>query len=134
MGRFYGHSRAMRGMRARAERRMLAGRAVMPTKRDVLSLFSRGELLAVVDRFELPVADRRVKDQLLEAIAPSKKASVDEAPADCARDGMKELCRALGHRPRSRTAFVAAETLEAERESLKEVVLTKRAWRRPSVG
>jgi hypothetical protein len=68
----------------------------MPSKRDVLSFLSRGELLAVVDRFELPVADRRVKDQLLEAIAPSKKTSVDEALADCGRDRLKELCRALG--------------------------------------
>lgn len=39
----------------------------MPSKRDVLALLTRDELLAVVDRFELPVADRRVKHQLIEA-------------------------------------------------------------------
>ena len=87
---------AMRGMRAGGERRMLVGRAIMPSKRDVLSLLSRDELLAVVDRFELPVADRRVKDQLIQAIGPSKKATLDDALADCARDRLKELCRALG--------------------------------------
>jgi len=68
----------------------------MPSKRDALSLLTRDELLAVVDRFELPIADRRVKDQLIEAIGPSKRATLDEALADCSRDRLKELCRALG--------------------------------------
>ena len=69
--------------------------SAMPSKREVLSLLTRDELLAVVDRFELPVADRRVKDQLLEAIGPSKKATLDEALRDCSRDRLKDLCRAL---------------------------------------
>jgi type I restriction enzyme M protein len=48
----------------------------MPSKRDVLAQFSRDELLAAADRFELAVADRRVKDQLLDAVASSKKGTV----------------------------------------------------------
>jgi hypothetical protein len=50
----------------------------MPSKRDVLSRFSRDELLAVVDRFELAPPDRRGKDGLLETIAASKKATLTE--------------------------------------------------------
>jgi hypothetical protein len=47
----------------------------MPTKRDVLALLTRDELVAVVDRFELQVPDRRVRDGLIEAVAASKKAT-----------------------------------------------------------
>jgi type I restriction enzyme M protein len=68
----------------------------MPQKRDVLSLLSRDELLAVVDRFELAVPDRRAKDGLIEAVAASKKATLAEALPELSRDRLKELCRALG--------------------------------------
>jgi type I restriction enzyme M protein len=50
----------------------------MAQKRDILQLLSRDELLAVVDRFELSVADRRVKDGLVETIASSNKATLAE--------------------------------------------------------
>ena len=46
----------------------------MPTKRDVLSQLSRDELVAAADQFDVTVADRRVKDQLVDAVASSKKA------------------------------------------------------------
>jgi len=68
----------------------------MPSKRDVLSALTRKELLAIADRFELSVADRRVKDLLIEAVASSKKATLAEALADCSRDRLKGLSRALG--------------------------------------
>jgi type I restriction enzyme M protein len=48
----------------------------MPPKRDVLSLLSREELVFVVEKFGLEVADRRKKDDLLEAVAASKKATL----------------------------------------------------------
>lgn len=50
----------------------------MSSKRDVLSQLSRDELVAVVERFELQVADRRKRDDLLEAVAASKKATLIE--------------------------------------------------------
>ena len=41
----------------------------MPTKRQVLELFNRDELLSYLDRFELAVADRRVKDAIVDTLA-----------------------------------------------------------------
>jgi len=48
----------------------------MPSKREVLALLNREELVSVVEQFELSVADRRKKDELLEAVASSKKATL----------------------------------------------------------
>ena len=68
----------------------------MPPKRDVLSLLSREELISVVEKFGLEVADRRKKDDLLEAVAASKKATLAEVLPDLGRERLKELCAALG--------------------------------------
>ncbi len=46
----------------------------MPSKRDVLAHLTRDELLAVVDQYDLSVSDRRVRENLVEAVAASKKA------------------------------------------------------------
>jgi type I restriction enzyme M protein len=67
----------------------------MPTKRAVLEQLTRDELLAVVERYELQVADRRVRDQAIEAIAGSKKATLAESLPTLSRDRLKEVCRAL---------------------------------------
>jgi len=45
----------------------------MPSKRDVLSLFSRDELLAIVDRYELPLVARRVKGQPIDRVASRRR-------------------------------------------------------------
>ena len=68
----------------------------MPSKRDVLVLLTRDELLAIVDRFALSPPDRRAKDGLVETVASSKKATLAEVLPDLSRDRLKELCRALG--------------------------------------
>ena len=68
----------------------------MPTKRAVLAGLSAEELRANVDYYELAVADRRVKAQLVDALAGSRRARVDEILTDLSRDRLKELCRALG--------------------------------------
>lgn len=68
----------------------------MSTKRDVLAHLTRDELIAVVDRFSLPVPDRRVREGLVEAVAASKKATLAEILPGYSRDRLKELCRALG--------------------------------------
>ncbi len=68
----------------------------MPTKRAVLAELTAEELRANVDYYELDVADRRVKAQLVDALAGSRRARVDEILGDLSRDRLKELCRALG--------------------------------------
>jgi type I restriction enzyme M protein len=80
----------------------------MPSKRDVLSLLSRDELLTIVDRYELSPPDRRAKDGLVETIASSKKATLAEVLPELARERLKELCRALDldEGGREKSAFV----------------------------
>lgn len=68
----------------------------MPTKRAVLAGLTAEELRANLDYYELAVADRRVKAQLVDALAGSRRARVDEILGDLSRDRLKELCRALG--------------------------------------
>jgi type I restriction enzyme M protein len=68
----------------------------MPSKRDVLALLTRDELLAVVDRFELSPPDRRAKDGLVETVASSKRATLAEVLPELSRDRLKDICRALG--------------------------------------
>lgn len=47
----------------------------MPTKRQVLELLKRDELLAAADAYELAVADRRQRALLVDALARSRKGS-----------------------------------------------------------
>ena len=68
----------------------------MPTKRAVLAELIAEELRASVDYYELRVADRRVKAQLVDALAGSRSARLDEILGDLYRDRLKELCRAFG--------------------------------------
>ena len=68
----------------------------MPTKRAVLAELTVEELRANVDHYELEVADRRVKAQLVDALAGSRSARLDEILGDLYRDRLKELCRAFG--------------------------------------
>ena len=68
----------------------------MPTQRDILAELTTDELRANVDYYELKVADRRVKAQLIDALARSRKARVEEVLQDLSRDRLKELCRAFG--------------------------------------
>ena len=68
----------------------------MPSKREVLALLNREELVSVVEQFELSVADRRKKDELLEAVASSKKATLAQVLQELPRDRLKDLCRGLG--------------------------------------
>jgi type I restriction enzyme M protein len=69
---------------------------LVPSKRDVLSLLTRDELLGVVDRFELAPPDRRAKDGMIEAVVSSKKATLAEVLPELSRDRLKELCRTRG--------------------------------------
>ena len=65
----------------------------MPTKHAVLAELTANELRASIDFYELAVADRRVKRQLIDALANSRKARIDEILQDLSRERLKELCR-----------------------------------------
>jgi type ISP restriction-modification system protein/N-6 DNA methylase len=69
----------------------------MPSKRDVLSQLKRDELLAATDQFDLEIRDRRVRDELVEALAKSRKASLAGIleRLKLSRKRLQEICRAL---------------------------------------
>src|SRR5688500_17194954 len=67
----------------------------MPRKRDVLESLKRDELQAAADRFDVPVRDRRVRDDLIDALASSRKAGLAGILEDLSRYRLKEICRAL---------------------------------------
>ena len=68
----------------------------MPTKRAILSELTADELRANAEYYELEVHDRRVKTSLVEALAASRKARLDEILPYLSRNRLKELCRAFG--------------------------------------
>ena len=65
----------------------------MPTKRAILAELTSHELRGAVDGYALQVEDRRVKAQLVDALARSRKARVAEMLQDLPSDRLKELCR-----------------------------------------
>ena len=67
----------------------------MATKRAILSELTRDELRDNLDFFELEVGDRRVTSQLIDALAGSRKARLDEILPYLSRSRLKELCRAF---------------------------------------
>ena len=68
----------------------------MPTKRAILDQLTAKELRAEVDSHDLRVDDRRVKTQLVDALAGSRKVRLDEVLLELSRNRLKELCRAFG--------------------------------------
>src|SRR5208283_2532137 len=90
----------------------------MPSKREILQLLNRDELLAVVDRFALSPPDRRAKDGLVETVAASKKATLAELLPELSRDRLKELCRALQLDDGGREKSILVERLTGARSSL----------------
>jgi type I restriction enzyme M protein len=68
---------------------------MLPSKRSLLSQLTLAELQAIASRYVLPVLDRRVRDQLVEAAAKSRKVAVADLLTEFTRDRLKELCRAF---------------------------------------
>jgi len=68
----------------------------MPRKYEIVELLNRNELAEIADRFEVEVADRRAKDGLIEAVASSRKASLNEVLGGLSRNRLKDLCRLFG--------------------------------------
>ena len=67
----------------------------MPTKRAILAQLSAKELRASADSYELHVDDRRVKAQLVDVLAGSRKVRLDELLPELSRNRLKELCGAF---------------------------------------
>lgn len=67
----------------------------MPGKREILNYLKGDELIDAVEHFGVEVADRRVRDQLIDALVSSRRAVVEEVLEPLSRDRLKELCRAL---------------------------------------
>ena len=68
----------------------------MPTKRTILAELTSHELRDAIDRYGLEVDDRRVRVQLVDALARSRKARVEQILQGLSRDRLKELCRGFG--------------------------------------
>ena len=68
----------------------------MPTKHAVLNKLTRDELRVYVNYYDLDVYDLRVRSQLIDALAGSRRAPLDEMLWELSRDRLKELCRAFG--------------------------------------
>ena len=68
----------------------------MPTKRSILSELSADDLRDYVEHYELEVADRRRKAQLVDALVGCEEATIEEILGDWYRDDLKALCRTFG--------------------------------------
>ena len=68
----------------------------MPSKQAILAELTASELRRNLARHQLSVADRRVKTQLVDALARSRRAPVDQILQGLSRNRLKQLCRALG--------------------------------------
>ena len=68
----------------------------MPSKRTVLVELTAHELRDSAGRYELEGFDRRIKDQLVDALAGSRKARIADILESLPRDRLKELCREFG--------------------------------------
>ena len=89
----------------------------MPPKRRVLESLTRQELQEAVDRYDLQVADRRVKDQLVDALAASRRAALPEVLESLSRDRLKEICRSLDLDDSGREKALLIERLAGPRAS-----------------
>lgn len=67
----------------------------MPSKREILSEISKNDLLPFIDLWDLEVVDKRVKHEVIEALARSKKAKLEEILSSLSRRTLKDICRAL---------------------------------------
>ena len=68
----------------------------MSRKRSILEELTIDELRAKFDDYELEVDDRRVRAQLIDALARSRKVRIADILYQMSRDRLKQLCRAIG--------------------------------------
>ena len=67
----------------------------MPKKRTILEQLTADELRANVKHYDLQVDDRRIKVQLINALAHSRKARLEEVLYALSRPRLKATCRAF---------------------------------------
>ena len=84
----------------------------MATKRAILAELTRDELRSGLDRFELEVDDRRVNEQLVDALVRSRRASLGELLQTLSLNRLKELCRAFDRDVSGRKADLAARLVD----------------------
>ena len=90
----------------------------MPTKRAILAELTSRELRDAIDGYGLGVDDRRVRAQLVDALARSRKVQLTEVLSGLSRDRLKELCRAFELDDSGRKkADLVARLVEADRGS-----------------
>jgi len=83
-------------------------------RRTALDALPRDRLLALADHFEIPVADRRPKDLVLDVLAGARKFDFAALLAELSRDELKDICRALGLDDSGKEkAGIAARILDA---------------------
>jgi len=68
----------------------------MPGKRQILEHLPRQVLRKLVETYELDSADRRVRQNLIDALARSRRAPLEEILGGLRRDELKTICRGLG--------------------------------------
>ncbi|MCK6685912.1 MAG: N-6 DNA methylase, partial [Thermoanaerobaculia bacterium] len=83
-------------------------------KRRVLENLTRQELQEAVDRCDIQVTDRRVKEQLVEALVRYRRTPLADVLEGLSRDRLKEVCRALGLDDSGREKAVLIERLTGQ--------------------
>ena len=68
----------------------------MPSKRSILEELTLDELRTNLDRYDLEVDDRRVRTQLVDALASARQARLGDILVDLSRKRLQDLCRSLG--------------------------------------
>ena len=92
----------------------------MSGKRSILDELTIDELRASFDRYELEVDDRRVRAQLVDALARSRRARIADILYELSRDRLKQLCRAFDLDDTGRTKAELIERLTGSAGTLRE--------------
>ncbi|MGN6110786.1 MAG: ATP-binding protein [Kofleriaceae bacterium] len=91
------------------------------TKREIVELFKRDELQQIADYYSLEVDDRRVNEQLVDAVVRSKKARIAEILSWVSRDRLKDICFGLELDSTGREKALLVERILGESSAPTEV-------------
>jgi type I restriction enzyme M protein len=87
----------------------------MPSKRSILEVLHRDDLLSLVQKYDLKVSDRRVRKNLVDALVRSRTVRLEEILPGFSRDYLKSICEALELDPSGRAkALLVARILDKE--------------------
>lgn len=90
----------------------------MPSTRLLLSTLTVPELRQLVEHFEVDGFDRRVKNQIVEALTRSRKVPMQEGLLVLTRDRLKEHCREFDLEDVGRHKADLAQRLSSCRQKL----------------